>query len=431
MNERSQACLIVSFFVFFPALIHAQSTPPATVPAAVAELNKGNLFEGVRQLKEIVRAEPSLSAASFYLSGVYTRLGQNDTAYRYLEAAMKTNPGQGAYYHQLGVIRRREGCRPEALEAFEQALQRRMGKDESEAWRNVGDLYVDLLEPEKAREAYEKALKIDPNDAAAHLELGKLYLDRNNPDRAIPELSSALKLSPALDGVHSSLGRAYRAAGDLPSAVDILKRGVERNPSDQEARYVLGQTLLSLGRNDEGRREMDEYRRVEERISESNNLFQSAVARAQAGELDRAEDLLRQTLRLAPQYAPGQRVLGEVLLNRGKTEAALEMLQQASASNPLNSETYFDIASVYFRVGKLAEASAMAGRALILEEEDPRYYSLLAEIYSKMKRPDDAHGAAERAAQLKSRPGYHAPDPYSADMRRRTDSATVKAICGN
>ena len=64
-----------------------------------------------RFLKEIVRAEPSSGAAYFYLSTVYTGLGHNDTAYRYLEAAMKANPGQGAYYHQLGVIRSREGCR--------------------------------------------------------------------------------------------------------------------------------------------------------------------------------------------------------------------------------------------------------------------------------------------------------------------------------
>jgi tetratricopeptide (TPR) repeat protein len=409
---------------------HAQSTPPGAITAAVTELNKGNIFEGVRQLKEIVRAEPSSGAAYFYLSTVYTGLGHNDTAYHYLEAAMKANPGQGAYYHQLGLIRSREGCRPEALEAFQQALQRGMGTDESLAWRHVGDVYVDLLAPEKAVEAYQNAIKFDPNDAAAHLALGKLYLDRNNSDRAILELSAALKLSPDLADVHASLGRAWRAKGDPAAALNILKQDVERNPSDQEARYVLGQTLLSVGRTDDGRREMDEFRRVQERISQTNSLFESAVQRAQAGELERAENLLKETLRLAPQYAPALRVLGAVLLNQGNTQRALEMLQQALASNPLNPETYFDMATAYFRSGKLSEALEMAGRALIVEEEDARYYSLLGGIYSKMKRPTEARAAVERAAQLKSRPGHQTPDPYSAEMRRRADSATVKAICG-
>lgn len=138
----------------------------------------------------------------------------------------------------------------------------------------------------------------------------------------------------------------------------------------------------------------------------------------------------KETLRLAPQYAPALRVLGAVLLNRGNTQRALEMLQQASASNPLNGETYFDMATGYFRSGKLGEALEMAGRALTVEEEDARYYSLLGDIYLKMKRSTEARAAIERAARLKSRPGYQTPDPYSAEMVRRADAATVKAICG-
>jgi tetratricopeptide (TPR) repeat protein len=364
------------------------------------------------------------------LSTVYTSLGHTDTAYRYLQAAMKANASPGAYYHQLGVIRRREGCRPEALQAFQQALQQGMGKDESVAWRFIGDIYVDLLEPDKAVEAYENAIQVNANDAAAHLALGKLFLDRNNPNRAIPELRAALKLAPDLEGVHAGLGRALRASGDASGAIDILKQRVERNASDQDAQYVLGQTLLSLGRIDEGRREMDEYRRVQERISQTNSLFESAVQRAQAGELDQAQKLLDETLRLAPKYAPALRVLGTVLLNRGHIERALDILQQAATSNPLNAETYFDMATAYFRSAKLREALEAAERALILEEEDPRYYSLLADIHSKLTRSAEARMASERAAELRSRPGYQPPVPYSADMRRRADSSTLKAICG-
>jgi predicted Zn-dependent protease len=294
----------------------------------------------------------------------------------------------------------------------------------------MGDVYVDLFEPEKAVEAYENAIKFDVNDAAAHLALGKLYLDRNNLDSALLELNAALKLAPDLAGLHANLGRAWRAAGDPAKAIAILKQGVEKNPSDQDARYVLGQTLLLLGRTDEGRREMDEYRRLDERISQTNSLFESAVQHAQAGELDRAEDLLNETLRLAPQYAPALRVLGAVLLNRGNPQRALDMLQKALAANPLSPETYFDMARAYLRTGKLREALDMADRARTLEEADARYHALLGEIYTKMKRPDEARAAAERSALLKSQPAYQTPDAYAAEMRRRADSETVKAICG-
>ena len=406
------------------------SNRAATTDAALAKINEGNLFEGIRLLKEIVRTEPSSASAYFYLSSLYAGIGRYDTSYRYLEIAMKANPAQGAYYHQLGIIRRYEGCRPEALAAFQQALRIGMGKDEITVWRHVGEVHVDLLAWNEAMEAYANALKVDPGDARAHLALGQLYLDRNEPERAIVEIRPALKTDPAMGGIHASLGRAYRALGDLPAAVPILKEGTERNPSDQESRYILGQILLTLGRDDEGRREMEAYRRLQEQITQTDSLFEMAVQRAQGGELDRAEQLFRETLRLAPRYAPALHLLGVVLLNRGSSERALEVLQQASAFNPLSPDIHFQMASAYLRADKLSEALDMNQRALILDEDDPRYYALLGTIYSKMNRSEQARAAMERSAQLRSRPGYQLPDPYASEMRRRDDATTVKEICG-
>jgi superkiller protein 3 len=421
---------LTALFFFQSAFTFAQAPQSAATAAALAELNRGNVFEGVRRLKEIVRADPSSASAYFYLSSLYTRIGRYDTAYRYLEIAMKASPGQGAYYHQLGIIRRYEGCRPEALAAFQQALRAGIGKEEATIWRHIGEVQVDLVALDKAIEAYRNALRIEPNDAASHLALGKLYLDRNDPGGAVPELLAALKIEPSLEGVHASLGRAYRALGDLQSAVTILKQGIDRNASDQESRYVLAQVLLTLRRDDEGRREMEIFRRVQDQISQTNSTFERAVGSAQAGELDRAEDLLTETLRLAPRYAPALRVLGTIRLDRGNSpRRAVEMLQQALTLNPLHPETYFALAAAYHRDGKLTEAVDMIERALVLDEEDSRYYALLGAIYSKMNQTAKAKTAVEQAARLRSQPGYKAPAPYGFEGRPRDDSATVRQIC--
>jgi tetratricopeptide (TPR) repeat protein len=426
--KASIAFILAAFFIPGPAFVQVSQSPALT--GALEELNKGKLFEGFRTLKEIVRTEPSSAPAHFYLSSLYTRMGRYLTAFRHLSTAMEANTGQGAYYHQLGVIRLYEGCRPEALTAFQQALRTGMGKDEGLVWRHIGDLQMDMLASNEAIEAYTNALRLDSNDAGAHLALGRLYLDRNDPERAIVELRAALKTEPGLDGVHANLGRAYRAIGDLQSAVTILEQGIERNPSDQESRYLLGQVLLMLGRNDQGRDEMEEYRRLQDRITQTNATFETAVERAQAGDLDRAEVLLKETLRLAPRYGPALRVLGAVSLNRGNSKGAVEMFQQALTSNPLNPEAYFNLGTAYFESGKLPEAVEMTERALVLEDEDPRFYALLGAIYSKMDLKAQARAAAQQAAQLTSRPGYEPPNPYGAEMRRRDGAAIVKEICG-
>jgi len=404
--------------------------PSATLAAGLVALNKGDVFEAIRIFKQNVRAEPSSPAASFYLSGLYTGMGRYATAYDYLKTAMKDNTGQGAYYYQLGVIRRNEGCRPEALSAFQQALKAGMGKDEAAAWRQIGDLHVDLLDWDKALDAYRNVLRLQPDDAGARLAMGRLYLDRNDPQRALSELRTALESVPPPDGVYSSLGRAYRALGDLESAVAVLQKGVARNPIDQESLYMLGQVLLASGRDKEGLRAMSEYQNLQERLSRTNNLFESAIERAQSGELERAEGLLKEALMIAPRYAPALQALGAVQLNRGNTQGALEMLKQAQTANPLNAETYFDMGTAYLRSGKLSEALEMTSRALILDEGEPRYQTLLGEIYSKMNRTAESRAALDLARDLQSRPGYRPADPYASEMRHRDDSATVKTICG-
>jgi len=397
-----------------------------TVTVALEELNKGNVFEAIHKLKLTLPENPQ---AYFYLSGIYARMGRYDTAYRYLSSALQDNPAQAAYYDQLGLIRQYEGCRPEALAAFRHALTLGMKTEEATVWRHIGDVYVDLLEWDKAIDAFRNTLRLRPNDAAAHLALGRVYLNRNDTTTALVELRAALEVTPAVAGLYATLGRAYRAAGDPESAITILTKGIERDSSDQESRYILAQTLLADGRLKEGGRVLDDFQQLQERITLTNTLFEDAVERAEAGDLADAERLLRETLNLAPRYAPALQTLGTVLLSRGSVQPALEVFRQSLVVNPLNSETYLNMGAAYLRLGDLNNALEMTQKALVIEDEDARHFTQLAEIYSKISRPDQSRAALDKAAELRARPRYRQRDRYRSEARRRDDAATVRQIC--
>ena len=419
-------------FVFLVALLclsAAQARESASVTAALDELNRGNVFEAIQKLKLALRENPP-PQAYFYLSGIYTEMGRYDTAYRYLSSAVEANPAQAAYYHQLGLIRRYEGCRLEAMAAFTHALKLGMKTEEATLWRHVGDIYLDLLETEKAVEAFRNNLRLRPNDAETHLALGRIYLDRNDTATALAELRAAFDVAPALAGLHAAMGRAYRATGDSESAIAILTKGIERDPSDQETRYLLGQTLLAAGREREGRSALRDYQQLQERITQTNSLLETGVERAQAGDLAGAEKALREAVKLAPRYAPVLQTLGTVLLNRGSAQPALEMFKQSLAVNPLNSETYLNMGAAHLRLGNLNDALQVTQKAIVIDDEDARHYTQLGQIYSRMSRSDESRAALDKAAALKSTPGYTPLDPYSSEARRRNDAATVRGICG-
>jgi tetratricopeptide (TPR) repeat protein len=72
--------------------------------------------------------------------------------------------------------------------------------------------------PEEAIASFQDALKLDPNNAEAHLSLGKTEMSAGRLDAAITELQEALRLSPNNDQARRLLSKAYTRAGDKKQA---------------------------------------------------------------------------------------------------------------------------------------------------------------------------------------------------------------------
>jgi hypothetical protein len=64
--------------LIIPAFAYGQSSQPAGIAAAVAEMNKGDLFEGIRLLKEVVRR--SFSPAAYFTYPPSTRASTDTTS---------------------------------------------------------------------------------------------------------------------------------------------------------------------------------------------------------------------------------------------------------------------------------------------------------------------------------------------------------------
>jgi tetratricopeptide (TPR) repeat protein len=71
----------------------------------------------------------------------------------------------------------------------------------------------------EAMMAFQEAVRLDPNNAEAHLSLGKTELALGRVSEAIAELHKALRLSPGNVQAKRLLSQAYRRAGQSKSAV--------------------------------------------------------------------------------------------------------------------------------------------------------------------------------------------------------------------
>jgi TolB-like protein/DNA-binding winged helix-turn-helix (wHTH) protein len=104
---------------------------------------------------------------------------------------------------------------------------------------------------EKAFQAADKALSLDPNLAEAYVSRGFLLW---TPSRgfqhkeAIQEYRHAMSLNPSLDEAHHYLGNIYIHIGLLDEGLAELQRAVAINPSNTPARARIGVALLYQGK---------------------------------------------------------------------------------------------------------------------------------------------------------------------------------------
>jgi len=73
--------------------------------------------------------------------------------------------------------------------------------------------------PREAITAFQDALRLDPNNAEAHLSLGKTEMSSGRLDAAITDLKEALRLSPNNDQAKRLLSQAYARVGDKERAL--------------------------------------------------------------------------------------------------------------------------------------------------------------------------------------------------------------------
>ncbi|MGW7469870.1 tetratricopeptide repeat protein [Streptomyces xantholiticus] len=97
------------------------------------------------------------------------------------------------------------------------------------AWFNLGVIAQRDGRTADAREAYDKALKIDPKFASALFNEAVL-LESSDPDRALTLLKRAVAANPKASTAHLRLGRALSKQGRDDEAEDAFRRAVETDP---------------------------------------------------------------------------------------------------------------------------------------------------------------------------------------------------------
>jgi tetratricopeptide (TPR) repeat protein len=184
-----------------------------------------------------------------------------------------------------------------------------------------------------ARQAFQRAISADAKAYEANYDLGVVSDREGKPDEALQHYAAALRIQPD-----------YELA--VQGSVNIMLR---RGTADAAVSYV--QPIANQW--------------------ERNLYLQAILADVQtrADRVDDAETTARKALRRDERFVPAIVALAKASLQRGRTELAASMLDQAKEIDPNYAEIYFLQGKAFQAAGQVAQALEAYRKAVDLRPD--------------------------------------------------------------
>lgn len=174
-----------------------------------------------------------------------------------------------------------------------------------------------LRDKENTNEAileYRVALRLNPNNWAAHCNLGIALIDKGAIDEAILEYKEALRIVPNNMDVHYNLGRAFNDKGNFDDAIQHYQKALQINPSHVKSYNSLGVAYSSKGMRDEAIQKYYEALRLDPNFLEAH--YNLGLDLTLQGRLDEAIFEFREVLRIIPNDVNARKKLEAAIAGR-------------------------------------------------------------------------------------------------------------------
>lgn len=255
-----------------------------------------------------------------------------------------------------------------AIQLFERALQE--DSTYALAYAGLGDAYWrkydatrDLQWVDRATRYCKRGAELDNKSAEVHLTLAIIYTGTGKYHEAVSEYQEVLRQDTASADAYRGLARTLNMQGNYDQSERAYKKAVSLQPSNWAGHSDLGSFYYARGRYAEA---LDQFKRVAD-LTPDNPIGFSAMGAAYNA-LQRpaeAEEAFKRSIIIEPTY-----------------------------------RAYNNLATLYFRQGRLSDVAAAYERALALNDHDYRVWANLASAYYWSGQQENAKERFERAIQM-------------------------------
>jgi tetratricopeptide (TPR) repeat protein len=371
--------------ILTPLSQKSESFGPASLRLAAIEMGRNNPGVATTIVRSVLEKTPRYIPARVFELRLLVLDSRLDDAMVAANALMEDEPNSPAAAEANFVVGGIEASRDrieEARKAYEGAL--RLQPQSLPIVLALAQLSLRVGNADQAERYARQVLAGQPGNAAARAVIVRAYLLRNDPAKAAAELAGLEKAAPNAVPVQILVAAGELTAGKTEAARATYMRVLSMAPNDLEALQGLITIDMQAGRQKDA---VDRAEAALKRMPPTAELSALAArAHATAGNLTRAEELLKQSIEREPARLAAYDLLGQLYLSQKRLSDARDQFQEIVKRNPRSVAAHTMLGMVLEAQKDLPAAEAQYQKALTIDPTAAVAANNLAWIFMTSKR---------------------------------------------
>ncbi|MDH3645281.1 MAG: PEP-CTERM system TPR-repeat protein PrsT [Gammaproteobacteria bacterium] len=383
-----------AFNVLEPLVQGSSADPQILAMAGTAGVRSGQTEKGLEFLSRGIAAGGEDPVVQMQVATSFIAAGQIDQAIALLEE-MPDKPGPQRDY--LLILARLRGGDVEGARADAAAVLAR-NPDNGVGHRLMGSFHMAVSENALARDQFEAAAKLDPDDVGAVINLARL--DTIDGDLAGAEKRYDALLSRSPGDLIALLGLSQLAEkrGDQDRAVEILETARDANPEAVQPALLLAHFYLRTNRPELAEQRADQALAIAPNSVDALNMV--GLLQLQTNRHSEALGTFERTLQHGPNSVDTHFYLAQARLKLGMNEAARRSLDKVLELNPRHLGAKIAVTRMEGLAGNYSAALKLVESLKGEYPDRPEADVVAGDIHIMRGHYNDAIAAYDKAAQL-------------------------------
>jgi tetratricopeptide (TPR) repeat protein len=351
------------------------------------------------EFKTAVKLQPDSEEAVTTLAYLYNEEGDTTRAVQVLSAVPDASRS-AKLYAALGYTYEQQKQYKEAIDAYRHAIE--LDRDNLDAIRGLAQNLLNDGQTDAALEQYKVIADANPEDAQTYLKMAEIYRRNGKFDLALENLKKAESMVQDSIEVPYNIAAVYQAQGRYDEAAKVLQDLLDKtekkdgtySQGEKNNRAVFLERLGTVYRDEQSYQQaVDTFRKMLA-LGDENAVrgYQQIIdTYRESKQWSQATAVAKEAHQKLPNDKGLRMVYASQLADSGQTDQAIQDVKSLLKGGPEDREVYITLGQMYTRMKRFDDAQAAFQKAdeLSTKADDKEYVDFLrGSSYEREKKYD-------------------------------------------